>query len=181
MSISVSVFAVVLAACSGAGNEDLFEETEQQDVSKTDPAPTTTDPVKTTPGKTGETTTPGTPAPPATPTTPPAADACTQEIEPNNDLVRATPFKERLCGKIDSATDVDYGRIIVPAKATTLTFKHSEKNGRLNYRFFLNSVPIQANEEINVLPGATYSVQIRPPTGGGGGDRPQYELEVAFQ
>jgi hypothetical protein len=185
-SMSLSVLAVLVAACSGAGNDDLFESGQQSDTSSNNPAPATTG-TGGSATKTPPTTAPGTPEPapepPGTPNNPaPDNDTCTPEVEPNNDIAKATLFTSRFCGKIDSGSDVDFARFVVPKTATTVTFKHSEKSGRVSYRFFFGSVPVQPEgDQLTVIPGATYNVQMRLSQSGGSGDRPTYELDVAFQ
>jgi hypothetical protein len=181
----VAGLAALAAACSGAGNEDLFETGLTNETSSNEPAPATS--ASGSAGKTSPTQpgTPGsepTPLPPGTPpTTPPAEGVCTPELEPNNDIAKATPFTSSLCGKIDSLSDVDYGRIVVPMTATTMTFTHAEKNGRVSYRFFFGNIPVQADaNQLEVVPGATYNVQMRL-TPNTGNDRPTYELAVSFK
>lgn len=158
-----------LAACAGAGNQDLFEASADQ--ATTPPAPTTPPANTDTP----KPTTPGTPADPApTPTA-----KCTQEDEPNNDQKNATGFTTSICGKIDGNGDTDYASFEVPEDALSVSFKHSETGGKASYRFFLNGLQVSqsADDELRTLPGATYTVQVR----GQNGDRPSYRLDVSFQ
>lgn len=167
-------------ACSGAGNQDLFEAAaEQDDTSTTLPAPSTASPDAgtTTPSNPSTPTKDaGTPEPPAEP------EKCTQEKEPNNDVNKATPFTTGLCGKIDSSSDVDFGSFKVPQGAKSITWKHDENGGQLSYRFFVGGVPVPAadDDELRVVPGATYAVQIRSASGNGG-NRPTYELTVTIK
>lgn len=179
----LSLFA--LAACSGAGNQDLFEgATEQNDTSTTLPSPSGASP--SNPGA-------GTPAtPPATNkdagTTPPDPDPdpqpakCTQEKEPNDDVAKATPFTTGLCGKIESGNDVDFGSFVVPPNAKSITWKHTESSGKLTYRFFIGGIQVPAldDDSLRVVPGATYAVQVKTASGNGG-NRPSYELTVTIK
>jgi hypothetical protein len=163
---------VALAACSGAGNEDLFEASgDQADQASTLPAPTT-------PTGTNDAPKTNTPAKPAQPAPTPTAK-CTQEDEPNNDQRNATEFDTSICGKIDGNGDTDYASFEVPEDALNVTFKHTETGGKATYRFFLNGLQVSqsADDELRALPGATYTVQVR----GQNGDRPSYQLDVTFQ
>ncbi len=183
------VCALALVACSGAGNDDLFEGTgEANDTSATSPAgatpPSGATPGGATPG--GATPTPAPAATPPPPDTnavpPPAAATCTPEIEPNNDVTKATPFKTSLCGKIDSASDVDYASFVVPKGATTIDVKHSEKNGKAAYRYFLGGAMLGTDPDLlEPIPGATYTVQIRLDRSGSTTALPTYELDIAFK
>jgi len=166
--LALAAFAsLALAACSGAGNEDLFEGTPS-DTAGTLPTPTTKPGAPTTP------TAPATPAKDAGPTPPPADGQCTQEREPNNESAKATPFTSGLCGKIDNNNDVDYGSFEAPMNVETISWKHSEKGGRATYRFFLLGGGIG---QVQAIPGGKYVVQVR----GSNGDRPTYEVNVAFK
>jgi hypothetical protein len=184
-SIVVLVAAVAtlaLAACSGAGNQDLFESaSEQSDTASTLPTPSNG--TSGTPGTGAPSTPPGTGKDPGTtqPTPEPAADECTPEKEPNDEASKATPFKTGLCGKIDSSNDVDYGSFVVPANARSITWDHTE-SARVSYRFYVAGVPVPAldDETLQVVPGATYTVQIKSGSTSGG-NRPTYELTVDIQ
>lgn len=182
-SFGPAVVALALVGCSGAGNQDLFD-------GDGDPR---TDTNAVTPSPSGSATAPASPGavlPPNNPgTTPPKPEGederpaakCTPEAEPNNDLAKATPFTTGLCGKIDSNNDVDYGRLTVPVGKTTIVFKHSEKGGKASYRFFAGAVPAQqSGDEVKVIPGMTYSVQVKLASGEGN-NRPTYELDVEFK
>lgn len=107
---------------------------------------------------------------------------CTPEAEPNDDATKATPFTTSLCGTIGSDKDVDYARFVVPNDATAVHVKHTEKNGKVAYRYFVGLVPLGSNPgAIDPVHGATYTVQIRRDGNGGGGKAlPTYELEVSF-
>ncbi|MDB4937868.1 MAG: hypothetical protein JWP87_4840 [Labilithrix sp.] len=178
-SLSVLALLVVpgLAACAGAGNQDLFDETaEGNDTSSADPTPSSQKPPGTS----------STPAP-----TPGAKDpegpqanpgACTQEVESNDDKQSATKFQTSLCGKIDSANDIDWASFTVPVDAKTVSLTTSEKGGAATYRYYLLGQSIGTNvDELKVLPGATYMVQIRPNRDNGNGGLPTYQLDVSFQ
>lgn len=138
----------------------------------------------TAPASPGAVLPPGDPA--ATPPKPkdedkPPAPKCTPEAEPNNDLAKATPFTTGFCGKIDASNDVDYGRLDVPLGKTTIVFTHSEKGGKVSYRFFAGAAPAQqSGDEVKVIPGMTYSVQVKLASGEGN-NRPTYELDVEFK
>lgn len=172
----LSTLTVALVACAGAGNEDLFEASaDQSETAATLPAPATT------PGTTPRPA-PVTPGADAAPAPAPVEEKCTPEKEPNNDVNRATEFTSCISGKIESANDVDWATFDVPLDALEVTLKHSEKNGKVSYRVFLQGglVAQSADEELRVLPGATYTVQMRLAPGNNG-NRPTYELNVAFK
>ncbi len=179
--------ALAVVACSGAGNEDLFAgAAEANDTSTNEPSAA---PSPSAGAKTGGTTpTPGSspsPPPPDTGTVPPPAPTtatCTPEIEPNNDPAKATPFKTAFCGKIDSVADVDYASFVVPMGAKTIDVKHSEKNGKAVYRYFLGGASLGSDPgALEPIPGATYTVQIHLDKSGSATALPTYELDVAFQ
>jgi hypothetical protein len=164
--------ALALAACSGAGNEDLFQPSQSND--STTPSPSTSDKPSSSNGATT----------PPTKDTGPAqqAEACTPEAEPNNDVDNATSFTTGLCGKIGNQNDVDYGTFDVPGDAKSITIKHAETGGKVTYRYSFDGVPISLQgDQLKAIPGATYTVQIRlDRSGGGNGGLPSYELGVSF-
>jgi len=174
---------VALAACSGAGNQDLFEGSGDPTVGSnaTDPAPSPSASV-TAPGSSGAVLPPRTePTPPKKDEPEPPQATCTPEVEPNNDVARATVFTTSFCGKIASSGDVDHGRFTVPAGKTTIVFKIDQKGGEVSTRFFAGAVAVQPQgDEIRVVPGMPYTVQIRL-ANGEGGNRPTYELDVSFK
>lgn len=183
LSALAPLAAFAFVACSGAGNQDLFEAArEHDDTSTTLPDPSTT----TTPDS--GTTTPALPARPhpvedaGTPEPPTDPEPCTQEKEPNNDVNKATPFTTGLCGKIEASNDVDFGSFKVPQNAKSITWKHDENGGQLSYRFFVAGVSVPAVDDgaLSVVPGATYAVQIRSASGNGD-KRPTYELTVTIK
>jgi hypothetical protein len=188
MSVGVRLLSVLaltlvpaVAACSGAGNQDLFEDgtAEANDTSSAEPTPSTQKPPSN--GPSGSTTAP-TPAgdDPGTPPQPTPA-ACTQEAEKNDDPQSATRFQTSFCGKIGSSSDIDWASFVVPMDATSVDLTTSEKGGRATYRYFFLGQPIGSDvDELKVIPGATYFVQIRLDRDGGNG-LPTYELDVAFK
>lgn len=178
----VVALAGLLGACSGAGHDEFFEPgTEQAETSATSPAPAEPDSsAAPSPNAPPGSSPPATPGPgPAPPSPPSAPEACTQESEPNDLAVGATTFTTRFCGKIDRAGDVDWARFTLPAGTTKVSWSHEDSGGKVTVRFFLGGVPLgdQNDGELRVVPGATYSVQIRAAQG----NRPQYELEIAIQ
>lgn len=173
---------LALAGCSGAGNEDLFEGSGDPtfESNGTQPAPSPSASASAS-GSSGAV------LPPAAEPTPPKNDdekpepTCTAEAEPNNDLSRATVFTTRFCGKIESSNDVDHGRITVPAGKTTIVFKIDDKGGKVTTKFFAGAVAVQPQgDELRVVPGMPYTVQIRLASGEGG-NRPTYEVDVSFK
>lgn len=178
--------ALALVACSGAGNDDLFAgSAEANDISTNDPSPAAhpgTNPTVAPPPSPSPA--PGTGAPDAGTVSPPVPTppSCTQEVEPNNDFAKATPFKASFCGKIDSAADVDYASFVVPVGAKTIDVKHAEKNGKAVYRYFLGGASLGSDPSaLEAIPGATYTVQIRLDKSGSATALPTYELDVTFQ
>ncbi|MBX3189908.1 MAG: hypothetical protein KF819_22975 [Labilithrix sp.] len=173
---AVPLLTLSLAACSGADHADLFEASMRQDDTSATEPPAASAPGATTPSP-APSVDPG-PAPSA-PDAPsePDAPACTQEIEPNDDQGRATPFTTRLCGKIDKGDSADWGRFTLPPGTTKVSWRHKETGGKATYRFYVNGMPFVGDmpgDELRVIPNATYTVQIR----GERGDRPSYELEI---
>jgi hypothetical protein len=164
--------ALALTACSGAGNEDLFQ-------------PSSSDSASTTPSGSSETRSPsnGTPGSPAKDPGAQHTAACTPEVEPNDDVDNATSFTSGLCGKIDAPGDVDYGTFDVPADAKSITVRHTETGGKVTYKYAVQGVPIALQgDQLKAVPGATYTVQIRlDRSGGGNGGLPSYELDVSFK
>ena len=183
--------ALAVVACSGAGNGDLFAGAAgANDTSANEPSAAQSPSGATTTG--GSVPTPGSsPSPvpntgsPDTGSVPPpapTAPTCTPEIEPNNDPAKATPFKAAFCGKIDSAADVDYASLVVPMGAKTIGVKHSEKNGKAVYRYFLGGTSLGSDPSaLEPIPGATYTVQIHLDKSGSATALPTYELDIAFQ
>ena len=187
--IVAGALALALVGCSGAGNADLFDDSSSagNDTSSINPAPSapaksaaSNDPAASAPPapvKPGETPGPKDPAPPA-------AD-CTQEVEPNNVAAKATPFASCLAGKIDSRDDVDWGTFTAPKGAKAIVLKHAETNGAVSYAYYMNGLPLFAegsDRALDLVPGATYAVQIRSAQAGNGGNtRPTYQLDISFQ
>ncbi|HSO36034.1 MAG TPA: hypothetical protein VLT33_26080 [Labilithrix sp.] len=178
---ALALAALVLTACSGAAGSELFAPGDPNDTSPTDPAPSATTPDPTPPVPDA-----GPPEPPPVvpdagrPDAEPPVPTCTQEAEPDNDLSHATVFTASLCGKIDSASDVDFGKFVVPLNAKSLAITHEEKGGKVSYRYYRNGQQLQASDALDAIPGATYSVQIRL-ANGNPNDRPTYQLNVSFK
>jgi hypothetical protein len=190
---ALSLFALLLVGCSGAGNADLFNGDPGAPPSSEDDD-TAVEPVASTkkeapgqpaaapaPGSAPAPEAPSTPAPPTTPD-PDPAPSCTHAAEPNNDLNHATVFTASLCGKIDSATDVDFGSFVVPAGKTQISIAHSEEGGKVAYRYYLQGILLPlAGDGMIVIPGMTYSVQAKLSSASNSGDRPTYHLDVSFK
>jgi hypothetical protein len=175
---ALCALALVVTGCSGAGNEDLFDDSgPASDTKLTSPAPSTS---QKTPADTPSTPATPAPQPPDNPDTKPAA--CTQEIEPNDTSSRATPFTSSFCGRIDTSGDVDYGTFEVPQDAQTIKVSHTEQNGSVTYRYFAEGFPVPVQgDEIELLPGmTTYTVQIRL-ANTGGGKQPSYRIDLSFK
>lgn len=176
---------LALAGCSGAGNEDLFDGSgdPSSESNATQPAPSPSASASASASGSSGAALP----PPSAPTPPPKNEddppqaTCTPEAEPNNDLARATAFTTRFCGKIESGGDVDHGRFTVPAGKTTILFKVDDKGGKVTTKFFAGTVAVQPQgDELRVVPGMPYTVQIRLASGEGA-NRPTYEVDVSFK
>ena len=194
---ALSFFALLLVGCSGAGNADLFNgdpgapTSTEDDVSATEPTPSTKKQQPAAPGMLpGETPAPapsdpgsGTPGTPADPVpTPAPAPSCTPAAEPNNDLGHAVAFTTSLCGKIDTASDVDYGTFVVPAGKTEISITHAEQDGSVIYLYYFQGIPLLlAGDGMKVLSGATYGVQIRRSPMSPSAQRPTYKLDISFK
>lgn len=167
--VGLSVLVLALAACSGAGNQDLFEASDESDTSAATPSSSPSDkgdgegPKKPDPGPAAQ------------------GDKCTPEREPNDDAEDATEFTTGFCGKIEDDDDVDYGTFVVPQDVTTMTWKIHETGGKAEYRFSVFGVSFSTNgDTMRAIPGATYQVQIKSASGNSG-NRPTYELSVSFK
>lgn len=175
---------LVAAGCSGAGHDDLFEPVEQQDNSATEASPSSPAPPPPAGGPvSAPDDDPPAPAADAGAGAPPAPKpaGCTQEVEPNDQRAQATPFTESLCGKLDRSRDVDFGRFTAPAGAKRLAISHSEKDGRVSYRLYVNGTQIFTDlEDAPVIPGASYEIRMTLPQGSLI-DRPSYEVRVKFE
>jgi hypothetical protein len=175
----LSVLGLLLVGCSGATNQDLFEPSGASDTASTLPGPGSSD--SSEPPSRAQLPPASSPDAGTVPTPPAPTGKCTQEVaEPNNDVRKATQFTSGLCGKIDSNNDVDYGTFTVPPGTKRITWRHAEKGGgRVSYSFsIVGGIPLpQDGDELDVVPGATYTVQIRAAQGNGG-DRPSYELTI---
>jgi len=191
---ALSFFALLLVGCSGAGNADLFNgdpgapASAEDDVSATEPTSSTKKQQPTAPGTLpGETPAPapsdpgaGTPADPAP--APAPVPSCTQAAEPNNDLGHAVAFTTSLCGKIDTASDADFGAFVVPAGKTELSIQHAEQDGSVIYLYYFQGIPLLlGGDGMKVLPGATYGVQIKRSPVSPSAQRPTYKLDISFK
>ena len=183
---ALSLFALLLVGCSGAGNADLFNgdpgepaSAEQNDTSASDPGPSTNKQQPTVPGQFAA-------APPPAADTPPVAPdpmpKCPQEAEPNNDINKATLFTTSLCGQIGTASDVDFVSFVVPAGKTEVAIKHDAKGGKIAYRYYLQGIylPI-GGDGMKVIPGATYSIQMKLSPTSASTDRPSYQVDISFK
>jgi|GEM_PF-6637651 len=186
--IPLSASLASLVACSGAGNQDLFEgNATASDISFNEPetpSGTTTAPAASTETE-GADAGPSSPAPP---TPPPPADAgtadaapaetCTLETEPNNTMATPNAFTTCFRGEVESSKDVEYGRFTMPATAREVRWTHDDDGGKVAFRFFLNGVPVltKNNKLVAPIPGATYLVQVRTTQ-----SRPTWELRLTFE
>lgn len=177
------LFIASLAACSGAGNQDLFvgSSSTESDVAGTLPTPT----ASPTSAPTGTTTPPSTP-PPATPTPTPQPETCVAEKEGNNSAANANEFKTCFKGQLSTNNDVDYGAFEVPAGTKSTVWTHKESGGKVTYRFQLEGLPVDvgpsADGELRLMAGEKYVVRVavqNAGTGGGGGTK-TWELNLAF-
>lgn len=190
--VALLVVAPALAACSGADDQDVLAPSAGSDTSSTEPAPAAASGPSASSAPSGSAggtdgTAPGTdPAAPPAKGQPapdqPAAPACTPEVEPNNDFAHASPFTDSVCGKIGSAADIDDVSFVVPNDADVVRVQHTEMNGRAAYRYFRDGAAVTLdNGELEVVPGATYVIQVRlDKSNGGSGSLPSYEIDVAF-
>ena len=193
---ALAILTVVLVGCSGAGNQDLFDDSASgnatSSVNPTTPAGSTKTPgasdTKTpSDGAPAPTTPAPTPTMPVDPVQPPADNGkCTAEIEPNDTAAKATAFTSRFCGKIDTASDVDFGTFVVPKGAQSIVIQHSEKGGSVTYRYLVNGVSMPAIDigdiQLDVVPGTTYAISARASQfQNGSGQHPTYEVDVTFK
>ncbi len=175
-----TLFALILVACTGADETELFEEPVT--------GSGTTLPPPSDPGTTKPPTTP-TPSNPTNPDPPKKEDekpTCATEVEPNNNRGSATPFTSCVSGKLSSGSDVDNLTVKAPANAKAMTVKSTGTGGRIQYTltgggFFGINEQWTADEdapEIRVTPDESYTITVR--SGGGGGER-TWKVEVAFE
>ena len=168
----------LLSACSGANDTGLFGGATTEG-SPTDPTPPITSADPTTAPTTTPTTTPDAGEPETGSDASPPDETCTQEVEPDDNFDRATPFTARFCGQLSSATDVDFGQFVVPQGAKSLSITHAETGGKVAYRYYKNGVLLPITAEIAATPGIVYGVSIRL-AAGSKTDTPIYKLNVAF-
>lgn len=188
----------LLVGCTGATTMDFFDgETQSEQHATT--APGGSGP-GATPGTSSSGTDPNGPTgnggpiiePPAP--TPPARDAgpdvqpepppvCTPEIEPNDRLAQATPFTSSLCGTLDSEQDDDYGQVVAPPNATSVTIDHSDA-GHVRYEPSVlvagHLTPLQEGTPVPLVGGATLVIRVRP-GGNFGKTRPTYQVNFVFR
>ena len=170
----------LIAACSGANDTGLFGAPATTDTSPTDPTTTpTASPDPTSPTPIATTAPDGGASPDAGTDASPPEEICTQEVEPDDTLDRATPFSTSFCGSLSSATDVDFGQFAVPQGATNLAITHVETDGKVAYRYYMNGVLLPVDASIPATPGIVYGVAIRL-AAGSKTNTPSYRLNVAF-
>lgn len=172
--------ALLAAACSGASESDVLGPATAQSSSPTEPspsngaAPSGGAPSGTTGGGDGAGTSDAGAAD--------GGEACTREVEPNDDIDEATPFTSRLCGRIASRNDVDYATFVVPENAETLSYKLSESGGNVALHVYVNGAPLPiATGQIRAIPNATYQFEMRLSQSGSAQDRPAYTLDVVAE
>lgn len=188
----VSTFGLgvmLLSACSGASAPEIPAVTE---TANTEPVPgevtesipshaqdgsTSADPPSSSEGD-----------PPAPPPAPPPPPPCTDEVEPNDSVARATAFTACIAGVLATSRDRDFLSVVAPAGARTMTVEHEEGGGSVLYRVgrkkgtsvdfdetFTDEAPV-----IEVAAGATYVFRLTFAPGGSKTERP-YELSVTFE
>lgn len=197
------VVLLLVAACSGANETELFGPTKQGGSGATPIGGSSGDDGASSSSSSGGSSSDGTSssssstsssssssssggdtgkdagaAPP-----PPPAPACTAEIEPNNEADRATLFTSCIEGTLKKS-DIDYAEIVAPAQTTKLSIAHEETGGKVSYRVFINGLPFpaftgDAPEYIPAVTSATYRIQMQP-SGTGSGTR-TYRLAVTFE
>jgi hypothetical protein len=185
-----SVLICGLVGCSGASASEILDPTPSE-LSKTEPAPTTTSGAS---APSGSSTKPGDPG--AGPdgkdkrAKEPLASGCAGEIEPNDSAELAMTFASCASGKLANARDVDFLRVVAPPNARRMNVSHDESNGRIAYRVSRESrllnIPFDTETftddapDFRVAPGETYLFRLSvPSSGSNNGERP-YELKVSF-
>lgn len=196
------VVLLLVAACSGANETELFGPTKQGGSGATPIGGSSGDDGASSSSSSGGSSSDGTSssssstssssssssggdtgkdagaAPP-----PPPAPACTAEIEPNNEADRATLFTSCIEGTLKKS-DIDHAEIVAPAQTTKVSIAHEETGGKVSYRVFINGLPFpaftgDAPEYIPAVTSATYRIQMQP-SGTGSGTR-TYRLAVTFE
>jgi hypothetical protein len=128
---------------------------------------------------------------PPSPPTPPAAPGCSADVEPNDTADHATVFMSCITGELASSKDVDFFRIVAPAKVAKMVVKHTETKGKVLYRVSRDvGLPLVFSTSftedapaMQSTPGAVYVFRLSFPGGNegkGGGERP-YDLQVSFE
>jgi hypothetical protein len=187
---------LLITACSGAENEDLFDPavTDQKPVdpaaatggSSTTPPPADQGGGATASGSSSTGSTPGAPgssdpgtAGGSTKTDPPPpAATCAKEIEPNGTLQNATSFTACISGELGSR-EHDFSEIVAPKTAKEIVIKH-EESGKVSYRIYVDGVSLplytqQLPSSMTVMPGATYAFEAI------GAESATWKLEISFQ
>jgi len=187
---------LLITACSGSENEDLFGDPAVTDQKPSDPAAAsgpaapggaaqgggtvTSSATGSTPGQAGTpASTPPSSDPGGTKTDPPPAATCVKEIEPNGTLEKATSFTACIAGTIEASRASDFSEIVAPKTAKEILIKH-EESGRVSYRVYVNglSLPLYMPDlptSMTAAPGATYAFEAI------GEDAATWKLEISFQ
>lgn len=195
MARTLSLFALLLVGCSGAGNSDLFTGapgepgSSEPEVTASEPTTSTKKQQPTAPGEPAAAPAPAAPAPaaPTPPATtpdpaPPPAPTCTHEDEPNDEIHKATSFTTSICGKINTASDIDYVSFVVPPGKTEIAIKHDETGGKVAYRYYIQGIYLPfAGDGMTVIPGVTYSIQMKLAPTSATADRPNYQVDISFK
>lgn len=179
----LSFVAILLAGCSGAGNEDLFAPSPGQSVAATDPTPSNPATPPAAPPDQGSSSSPppqsGGQDPQKNDPPPPAEPTCTPESEPNDTIKAATPFKTSFCGQLTTKGDVDNAKVTAPDSAKRIKYNVTSNDGRVTLRVFADGFPIILdNGSMPVMPGSVYTFQISQSSSGG---HPTYEVDVTFE
>jgi hypothetical protein len=176
-----------LIACSGAASPDIPDPTGESWAPNAGAV--------STPAASGESG-----APPPTATDDDTSDdagappeACATEVEPNDSAAKAAAFTSCISGKLASAKDEDFFRIVAPAGAQAMLVQHKESGGAVLYRVSPEQGPSRFNAnatftgvapEILVTPGTAYLFRLSFPGGKGESGRAggrRYELAVTFR
>lgn len=185
MAVRHAALFIALCACSGAGNQDLFEgSSTESDVQGTLPTPTPSPSPSPSNAPTSTTTPPSAP-PPAAPAPTPQPETCVAEKENNNTQANANEFKTCFKGQLSNNNDVDFGVFTVPAGTKSTAWTHKESGGKVAYRFQMEGLPIDVGPgidgELRLTAGETYVVRVAPQNTGGGGGTKTWELNLTFK
>jgi len=93
---------------------------------------------------------------------------CTNEVEPNDSMEKATPIATAFCGTLSSQDDVDFGSFVLPKTSTGFSFGFTVSKPNAVGFIHVKGQTVPLDGKVPYYNGETYVIEVRGKSSGSG-------------